>query len=52
VIEATLDEGVERLFAGVAARTVTAVVAQGDCLGERHVKAHRARDAGRHLGHL
>jgi len=38
------DEGIERLFAGVAPRAVTAVVTQGNRVGEGHVQTNRARD--------
>jgi hypothetical protein len=37
VIEAPLDEGIERTFAGVAAGTVSAVVTERDRLSESDV---------------
>ena len=46
------DERTERLLAGVAAGPVTAVVAQGDGLGQRQVQSQRAGDGHRHLRHL
>src|SRR5665213_2281455 len=52
VVEAPVDEGIERLFARVAARSVAAVMSQRDGLGEGHVEPDRARDAGSDLGHL
>ena len=44
--------GVERVLAGVAARAVPAVVAEGDGLGEGHVEPAGPGDAGGDLGHL
>ena len=52
VVEAAFDEGIERLFAGVAAGSVSAVVTKGDGLGEGDVESERPRDAGRDLGDL
>jgi len=52
VVEAALDERVERLFARVTTGTVPAIVAQRDRFGEGDVKAHGARDTGRDLGHF
>ena len=49
MVEAADHEGVQRLFAGVAAGSVAAVVSERDRLGEGHVESHGARDAGRHL---
>ncbi len=42
----------ERVLAHVPARSVAAVVAQRDRLGQRHVQATGPGDARRHLGHL
>jgi len=50
VIEAALNEGIECFFAGVSTRTVTAVVSQGDGLGESHVQSEWSSDTGRDLG--
>ena len=44
--------GRERVFAGVAAGTVAAVVAERDGLGERHVEAERTGDRRGDLGDL
>ncbi len=52
VVEALGDVGVEGVLAGVAARAVTAVVAEGDGLGEGHVQPAGAGHPGGHLGHL
>ncbi len=52
MVEAAHDEGIERLFTRVSARAVTAVVAEGNRVGERHVQTNRARDSRRHLGHF
>ena len=52
VVEPALDEGVERVLAGVPARTVAAVVAERDRLGERDVEPHGPRDAAGDLGDL
>lgn len=52
VVETTLEVGVESVFAGVPAGTVTAVVSQGDGVGQGDVKTHGARDARGDLGHF
>ena len=52
VVEAAGEVGVEGVLAGVAARAVAAVVAEGDGLGERHVEPAGPGHAGGHLGHL
>jgi len=52
MVEALVEIGRQRGLAGVAAGPVAAVVAQRDGLGERHVEATGAGDAGRHLRHL
>ena len=44
--------GAQRVLAGVPARAVAAVVAEGDGLGERDVEPERGGDAAGHLGHL
>jgi len=46
------DVRAEGVLAGVASRAVTAVVAEGDRLGECHVQAQRSGDRGGHLCHL
>jgi hypothetical protein len=52
VVVAALDERAQRVLAGVAAGAVTAVVPEGDGLGEGDVQPGGARDAGRDLGDL
>ena len=52
VVVAAVDVRDEGIFAGVAARTVAAVVAEGDRLGERDVEAERPGDRRGHLGDL
>src|ERR1035438_9659759 len=52
VVEAAYDEGVEGLFAGVAPRSVAAVVSEGNGLGERHVEPRGARHARGDLSDL
>ena len=52
MIEPPVDERGEGVLAGVPTRTVPAVVAQGDGLGEGHVQPAGAGDAHGHLGHL
>ena len=52
VVEAAVDVGGEGVLAGVAARAVAAVVAEGDGLGEGHVEPAGPGDAGGHLGDL
>ena len=47
-----VDVGREGVLAGVAARAVAAVVAEGDGLGEGHVQPEAARHRRGHLGHL
>ena len=44
--------GRQGVLAGVAARAVAAVVAEGDRLGQGHVEPAGPGDAGGHLGHL
>lgn len=50
VVVAALDERAECVFTGVAAGAMTAVVAERDCLGERHVQAESPCDGGGNLG--
>ena len=52
VVEPTGQVGVERVLAGVAARPVAAVVAEGDRLGEGHVQPAGPGDGRGDLGHL
>jgi len=52
VIETSLDEGRQRVLAGVTAGAVTAVVAEGDRFGERHVQSERPADRSGHLRDL
>jgi len=52
VIESAGNERRQRVFARVAARTVTAVVAEGDGFGECDVEAERPGHRHGHLGHL
>ena len=52
MVVALVEEGGEGLLAGVAARTVAAVMAEGDGLGQGDVEPTGASDAGGHLGHL
>jgi hypothetical protein len=52
VVEATFHEGIECLFAGVSAGSVSTVMTKGDGLGEGHVESERPSDAGRDLGDL
>ena len=52
VVEAAVDVRAERVLAGVTARAVTAVVAERDGLGERHVQPERAGDRRGDLGDL
>ncbi len=52
VVEPPVEIGGQRVLAGMSARAVAAVVAEGDGLGEGHVEAAGPGDAGGHLGHL
>src|SRR4029079_10152091 len=52
MVVATLDVGRQGVLAGVAAGTVTAVVAEGDRLRQSDVEAERSGDAGGNLGDL
>ena len=52
VVVAVGEVGVEGVLGGVAARTVAAVVAEGDGLGERDVEPQRPGDGGGDLGDL
>ena len=52
VVVALGDEGVERVLAGVAAGSVTAVVTEGDRVDQGHVGPDPAGDRGGDLGHL
>jgi len=52
VIESAGNERRQRVFARVTARTVTAVVAEGDGFGECDVEAERPGHRHGHLGHL
>ena len=52
VVVALGDEGVERVLTGVAARAVTAVVAEGDGVGQGDVDPDAAGDRGGDLGDL
>ena len=52
MVEPLRQEGVKRVFARVAPRAVTAVVAEGDGLGQRHVEPAGPGDAACHLGDL
>ena len=42
-------ERIEGIFAGMPARTMSAVVAKGDCFGERNVEPKGPRDRCSHL---
>ena len=46
------NEDVEGILARVASRPMTAVVPEGDRVGQRHVDADPAGDRSRDLGHL
>ena len=46
------NEDVEGILARVSARPMTAVVPEGDRVGQRHVDADAAGDRGRDLSHL
>src|SRR4051812_35282743 len=52
MVVAAVDIRGQGILAGVATRTVPAVVAKGDRLGQRHVEAERSSDAGGNLGDL
>ena len=52
MVEAPVQEGIERVLAGVTAWAMPTVVSEGDGLGERDVQAERSCDAGSDLGHL
>jgi hypothetical protein len=52
VVVSLWDEKVECVFARVPARSVTAVMAQGDCLNQGHIDSDPASDRGRHLSDL
>ena len=52
MIEAALDQLVQRRFAGVAERGVSEVVAEADGLGEDFVEAQRLGNGARDLRHL
>jgi len=52
MVEPLRQEGVKRVLARVAPRAVTAVVAEGDGLGQRHVEPAGPGDAACHLGDL
>ena len=52
VVEALGQIGIQSVLAGVAARSVPAVVAEGDGLGQGHVEPARPGHRRRHLGHL
>lgn len=46
MVVTTVDKRAEGVFAGVSARSVTAVVAECDRLGEGNVQSERPRDGG------
>ena len=52
MVEPAGQVGVERVLAGVAARAVTAVVPEGDGLGQGDVQPAGPGDGGGHLRHL
>ena len=52
MIEPSCHVRAQRILAGVTARTVAAVVPQGDGLGERHVQPECASHRSGHLGDL
>ncbi len=52
MVVTTLDERGQRILGRVTERAVTAVVAESDRLGERHVQAARLGRRHRYLGHF
>lgn len=52
VVVPAVDEGAERVFAGVTARAVAAVVTKCDCFGERDVEPKRPGDCRCDLGNF